>query len=61
MVMDLMVLLQGPFAKSMDSPYYSKSELCEDVMMVSFSKYLLGKWCTSYNTLPTSQKQAAAH
>jgi hypothetical protein len=33
--------LQGPFAKFMDSPYYSESELCGGAMMVSFSKYLL--------------------
>jgi hypothetical protein len=30
----------GPFAKFMDSPYYSKSELCGGVVVVSFSKYL---------------------
>jgi hypothetical protein len=35
-----MVEIQGLFAKFMDSPYYSKSELCRGVVMVSFSKYL---------------------
>jgi hypothetical protein len=29
--------IQGPFAKFMDSPYYSKSELHGSVVMVSFS------------------------
>jgi hypothetical protein len=32
--------LRGPFAKFVDSPYYSKSELCGGAATVSFSKYL---------------------
>jgi hypothetical protein len=32
--------IQGPFAKFVDSPYYSELELCGGVVMVSFSKYL---------------------
>jgi hypothetical protein len=32
--------IQGLFAKLVDSPYYSKSELCGGVVMVSFLKYL---------------------
>jgi hypothetical protein len=32
--------LWGLFAKFIDSPYYSESELCGGVVMVSFSKYL---------------------
>jgi hypothetical protein len=32
--------LRGPFEKFVDSPYYSESELCGDVVTVSFSKYL---------------------
>jgi hypothetical protein len=28
--------VQGPFAKFMDSPYYSKLELCGGVVLVSF-------------------------
>jgi hypothetical protein len=31
--------IQGPFAKSVDSPYYSESELCGGAVTVSFSKY----------------------
>jgi hypothetical protein len=30
----------GPFAKFMDSPYYSELKLCGGAVMVSFSKYL---------------------
>jgi hypothetical protein len=30
----------GPFAKFVDSPYYSESELCGGAVTVSFSKYL---------------------
>jgi hypothetical protein len=33
--------LSGPFVKFLDSPYYSKSELCGGVVTVSFLKYLL--------------------
>jgi hypothetical protein len=32
--------IRGPFETFMDSPYYSESELCGGVVMVSFSKYL---------------------
>jgi hypothetical protein len=32
--------LRGPFAKFVDSPYYSESELCGGAVTVSFSKYL---------------------
>jgi hypothetical protein len=32
--------IQGPFAKFVDSPYYSESELCGGVVMVSFLKHL---------------------
>jgi hypothetical protein len=41
-----------------DSPYYSELELRGGAVTVSFSKYLLGKWCTSYNAPPTSRKRA---
>jgi hypothetical protein len=30
----------GPFEKFVDSPYYTKSELCRGAVTVSFSKYL---------------------
>jgi hypothetical protein len=41
MLLDLITLIiQGPFAKFVDSLYYSESELCGDEVMVSFSKYL---------------------
>jgi len=30
---------QGSFAKFMESPYYSESELCGGAVMVSFSMY----------------------
>jgi hypothetical protein len=33
-------ILRGPFAKYVDSPYYSGSELCGGAVTVSFSKYL---------------------
>jgi hypothetical protein len=33
--------IRGPFAKFVDSPYYSEYELCGGVVTVSFSKYLL--------------------
>jgi hypothetical protein len=32
--------IPGPFAKFVDSPYYSKSELCGGEVTVSFWKYL---------------------
>jgi hypothetical protein len=34
------VSVRGPFAKFVDSPYYSESELCGGAVTVSFSKYL---------------------
>jgi hypothetical protein len=34
------VHVRGPFAKFVDSPYYSESELCGGAVTVSFSKYL---------------------
>jgi hypothetical protein len=34
------VNIRGPFAKFVDLPYYSESELCGGAVMVSFSKYL---------------------
>jgi len=33
-------VIQGPFAKFVDSPYDSKLELCGGAVAVSFSKYL---------------------
>jgi hypothetical protein len=33
-------MIRGPFAKSVDPPYYSESELCGSAVRVSFSKYL---------------------
>jgi hypothetical protein len=33
-------LVRGPFAKFVNSPYYSESELCGGAVTVSFSKYL---------------------
>jgi hypothetical protein len=33
-------ILRGMFAKFVDSPYYSGSELCGGAVTVSFSKYL---------------------
>jgi hypothetical protein len=32
--------IRGPFAKFVDSPYYSGSELCGGAVTVSFSRYL---------------------
>jgi hypothetical protein len=32
--------IRGPFAKFVDSPYYSELEFCEGAVTVSFSKYL---------------------
>jgi hypothetical protein len=34
------VEIRGPFAKFVNSPYYSKSEICGGAVTVSFSKYL---------------------
>jgi hypothetical protein len=34
------VIIRGPFAKFVDSPYYSDSEFCGGTLTVSFSKYL---------------------
>jgi hypothetical protein len=34
------LIIRGPFAKFVNSPYYSKSELCGGAVTVSFSKYL---------------------
>jgi hypothetical protein len=36
----LTLLVPGPFAKFVDSPYYSESELCGGTVTASFSKYL---------------------
>jgi hypothetical protein len=52
-------LIQGSFQKLMESPYYTKSELCGGAVMVSFRSTFLGKWCTAYNVPPTSRKCAA--
>jgi hypothetical protein len=38
--MCLVTKIRGPFAKFVDSLYYSESELCEGAVTVSFSKYL---------------------
>jgi hypothetical protein len=35
-----MVEQRRPFEKFVDLPYYSESELCGDVVKVSFSKFL---------------------
>jgi hypothetical protein len=51
--------LRGPFAKFLDSPYYSEFELCGGAVTVFFRRILLGKRCTFYNALPTSRKRAA--
>jgi hypothetical protein len=57
-LMTLNTIPRGPFHKFVDSPYYSQSELCGGAVTVSYSKYLLGKRCTSYNAPPTSRKRA---
>jgi hypothetical protein len=49
--------LRGPFEKFVDSLYYSESELCGGAVTVSFRSTSLGKWCTCYNSLPTSQER----
>jgi hypothetical protein len=51
--------MRGPFAKFVDSPYYSELELCGGVVTVSFLSTSLGKWCISYNASPTSRKHVA--
>jgi len=38
--------IRGPLAKFVDSPYYSKSELCGGAVTVSFSKYI--SWQAMY-------------
>jgi hypothetical protein len=40
MVLREEVELRGPFAKFVDSPYYSETELCGSAVTVTFSKYL---------------------
>jgi len=40
-----------------DSSHYSESELCRSAVTVSFSKFLLGKRCTSHNAPPTSRER----
>jgi hypothetical protein len=49
----------GPFAKFVDSPYYSESELCGGAMTVTFSKYLPWQAIYFLNAPPTSRKWAA--
>jgi hypothetical protein len=34
------LIIRGPFAKFVDSPYYSESELCGGAATASFAKYL---------------------
>jgi hypothetical protein len=50
---------RGPFENFVDSPYYTKSNFVEVRWRPLFRSTFLGKRCTSYNTLPTSQKRAA--
>jgi hypothetical protein len=50
---------RGPFAKFVDSPYYSETELCGGAVTVSFSKYLPWQAMHFYNAPPTSWKCAA--
>jgi hypothetical protein len=50
---------QGPFTKFVDSPYYSKPELCGGAVTVSFSKYRPWKATHFYNAPPTSWKRVA--
>jgi hypothetical protein len=45
--------IRGPFAKFVDSPNYTESELCGDAVTVSFSK------CLPWQAPPTSRKRAA--
>jgi hypothetical protein len=37
---NLIRYIRGPFAKFVDSPYYSESEVCGGAVTVSFSNYL---------------------
>jgi hypothetical protein len=47
--------IRGPFAKFVDSPYYSESELCGGAVTVSFSSTSLGKRCTSITLHPLTE------
>jgi hypothetical protein len=38
--LQLILVIRGPFAKFMDSPYYSEPEPCGGAVTVSFSKHL---------------------
>jgi hypothetical protein len=49
--------VRGPFAKFVDSPYYSESELYGGAVMVSFSKYLPLQAMHFYNVPPTSRNR----
>jgi hypothetical protein len=51
--------LRGPFAKLVDSPYYSESNFVEVRWRSLFRSTSLSKRCTSYNAPPTSRKRAA--
>jgi len=61
LLIHIWLVIQEPFAKFMDSPYYSKFELCGGGVTVSLRSTSLGKQCTSYNTPSTSPKRAADH
>jgi hypothetical protein len=41
--------IRGPFAKFLNSPYYSEPQLCGGAVTVSFSKYL--PWQATHTTL----------
>jgi hypothetical protein len=51
----VIVIVRGPFAKFVDSPYNSESELCGGAVTRSTS---LGKRCTSHNAPPSFRKRA---
>jgi hypothetical protein len=51
--------LRRPFAKFVDSPYYSEPELCGGAVTVSFSKYFPWKATHFLQAPPTSRKRAA--
>jgi hypothetical protein len=53
------LIVRGPFAKFVDSPHYSESELCGGAVTVFFWSTSLGKRSASYNAPPTSRKRAA--
>jgi hypothetical protein len=53
------LLLRGSFAKFVDSPYYSESELRGGAVRSLFRSTSLGKRCISYNAPPISRKRAA--